>query len=38
MATAHTIDTATGNGTARIVKPANGKIHLEFFTVAVVSW
>jgi hypothetical protein len=32
------VDAATGNGPARIVKPAAGKIHLEPFAVTVVSW
>jgi hypothetical protein len=33
-----TIDAATGNGPARIVKPTMNKIHLEPFSVTVVSW
>ena len=37
-AAARTVDAATGNGPARIVKPAAGKIHLEPFAVTVVSW
>jgi hypothetical protein len=37
-AAARTVDAATGNGPARIVKLADGKIHLEPFAVTVVSW
>ncbi len=36
--TAMTVDTQTGDGPARSVQPANGKIHLEPFAVTVVSW
>jgi hypothetical protein len=37
-ATALTVDEQTGDGPARSVQPANGKIHLEPFAVTVVSW
>ena len=37
-AAARTVDAATGDGPARIVKPANDKLHLEPFAVTVVSW
>jgi len=37
-ATALTVDVQTGDGPARAVKPANGKIKLEAFAVTVVSW
>lgn len=37
-ATAQTVDLSTGDGPARSVKPANGKISLEPFAVTVVSW
>ena len=37
-ATAVTVDAATGDGPARSVKPADGKIELEPFAVTVVSW
>ena len=37
-ATALTVDVQTGDGPARSVKPANGKIKLEAFAVTVVSW
>ena len=37
-ATARTVDGQTGNGPARSVKPADGKIVLESFAVTVVSW
>jgi hypothetical protein len=33
-----TVDGQTGDGPARSVQPANGKIHLEPFAVTVVSW
>jgi hypothetical protein len=33
-----TVDAATGDGPARSVKPADGKIELEPFAVTVVSW
>ncbi|MGB8260355.1 MAG: glycosyl hydrolase family 39 [Terracidiphilus sp.] len=36
--TALTVDLATGDGPARSVKPAEGKIRLEPFAVTVVSW
>jgi hypothetical protein len=37
-ASALTVDLATGDGPARSVKPADGKIKLEPFAVTVVSW
>jgi hypothetical protein len=37
-ASALTVDGATGDGPARTVKPADGKIRLEPFAVTVVSW
>ncbi len=37
-ATALTVDVQTGDGPARSVKPADGKIRLEAFAVTVVSW
>jgi hypothetical protein len=37
-ATALTVDEQTGDGPARTVQPANGKIKLEPFAVTVVSW
>jgi hypothetical protein len=37
-ATALTVDQQTGDGQARQVKPADGKIRLEPFAVTVVSW
>jgi len=37
-ASALTIDLASGDGPARQIKPANGKINLEPFAVTVVSW
>jgi hypothetical protein len=37
-ASALTIDEQTGDGPARTVKPADGKIALEPFAVTVVSW
>jgi hypothetical protein len=37
-AAARTVDEQTGDGPARMVKPANGKITLEPFAVTVVSW
>jgi hypothetical protein len=37
-ANALTVDLATGDGPARSVKPAEGKIKLEPFAVTVVSW
>jgi len=37
-ATAVTVDVETGDGPARSVSPANGKIKLEPFAVTVVSW
>jgi len=37
-ATALTVDAATGDGPARRVKPADGKIRLEAFAVTVVLW
>jgi hypothetical protein len=37
-ATALTVDVETGDGPARSVSPANGKIKLEPFAVTVVSW
>ncbi len=37
-ATALTVDLQTGDGPARSVKPADGKITLEPFAVTVVSW
>jgi len=37
-ATALTVDGQTGDGPARSVKPANGKLRLEPFAVTVVSW
>jgi hypothetical protein len=37
-ASALTVDVATGDGPARSVKPADGKITLEPFAVTVVSW
>jgi len=36
--TALTVDLQTGDGPARSVQPASGKIHLEPFAVTVVSW
>jgi hypothetical protein len=37
-AAARTVDEQTGDGPARMVKPADGKIALEPFAVTVVSW
>jgi len=37
-ATALSVDVETGDGPARAVKPADGKIRLEPFAVTVVSW
>jgi hypothetical protein len=37
-ASAMTVDVQTGDGAARTVKPANGKITLDPFAVTVVSW
>lgn len=37
-AAARTVDEQTGDGPARMVKPADGKIELEPFAVTVVSW
>ena len=37
-ASALTVDEQTGDGPARSVKPAEGKIKLEPFAVTVVSW
>jgi hypothetical protein len=37
-ASALTVDSETGDGPARSVKPADGKIRLEPFAVTVVSW
>jgi hypothetical protein len=37
-ASAQTVDKSTGDGPARNVKPADGKIKLEPFAVTVVSW
>jgi len=37
-ASAQTVDLSTGDGPARNVKPADGKINLEPFAVTVVSW
>jgi hypothetical protein len=37
-ASALTVDAETGDGPARSVKPADGKIRLESFAVTVVSW
>jgi len=37
-AAARTVDEQTGDGPARMVKPADGKITLEPFAVTVVSW
>jgi hypothetical protein len=38
QANAVTVDETTGDGPARNVKPADGKIKLEPFAVTVVSW
>jgi hypothetical protein len=37
-ASALAVDEKTGDGPARGVKPANGKLSLEPFAVTVVSW
>ena len=37
-ATAQTVDLVSGDGPARTAKPVDGKIKLEAFAVAVVSW
>lgn len=37
-ASALTVDEQTGDGPARSIRPANGRIHLEPFAVTVVSW
>ncbi len=37
-ASAMTVDVQTGDGPARMVKPADGKMTLEPFAVTVVSW
>ncbi len=37
-AAARTVDEETGDGAARMVKPADGKISLDPFAVTVVSW
>jgi hypothetical protein len=37
-ATALTVDGQSGDGPARIVKPADGKLKLEPFAVTVVTW